>query len=225
MGRERAAGGRMMTWVEPFAVKICGLSTEEAIEAAADADYVGFVFAPSSRRVTPARAAALARRLPVSGGPRRVGLFVNEDPTTIRAIVETVGLDLVQLCGDETPSDARALGAPVLRATRPVGEVVWDDLAEGTAIGRLVVDAHRPGAYGGTGALADWTLASAIAARWPVMLAGGLTPDNVAAAIHIVRPWAVDTSSGVETEGHKDPTKIRAFVAAARAAALVQERQ
>jgi phosphoribosylanthranilate isomerase len=203
-------------------VKICGLRDPAALEAAvaAGADFVGVVFAPSPRRVTPDEAAALRRRIP-DGGPRLVGVFVDEAPATVRAIADTVGLDVVQLCGAE-PLETD-WGRPVIRAVRPSGRVPWRLLTPWTTCGaRLLVDAFQPGHYGGTGALGDWRVAARVARRWPILLAGGLRPENVAAAIATVRPWGVDVSSGVERDGRKDPATIVSFIERARAAAHAQ---
>jgi phosphoribosylanthranilate isomerase len=221
------------------AVKICGLREAAHVAAAltAGADMVGFVFAPSKRRVTPAEAAALIAGLhaqPGAAAPLAVGLFVNTPPEEIAAIVAATGVDLVQLCGDEPP-DAQALvtiGCPVIRIVRATPATfaeaeatiaAWQTaaaVADGLAApvrgpwgSRLLIglDAPHAGAYGGTGVTADWSLAATLAARHPIMLAGGLTPENVAAAVAQVRPWAVDVSSGVETAGVKDPARIAAF--------------
>lgn len=220
------------------AVKICGLREAAHVAAAvmAGADMIGFVFAPSKRRITPAEAAALIAGMRAHPGatPLAVGLFVNAPPEEIAATVAATGVDLVQLCGDEPP-DAKALvtiGCPVIRIVRATpatlaaaeaaiaawqaAAAVADGLAgpvRGPWGSRLLIglDAPHAGAYGGTGVAADWTLAASLAARQPIMLAGGLTPENVAAAVAQVRPWAVDVSSGVETAGVKDPARIAAF--------------
>ncbi|HMA34871.1 MAG TPA: phosphoribosylanthranilate isomerase [Chloroflexia bacterium] len=225
-------------------VKICGLREPAPVRAAAaaGAELIGFVFAPSKRQVAPAVAAVLIAALRQEWGaaaPRCVGLFVNEAPATIAGVVAACGLDLVQLCGDEPPGAATlvAIGVPVIRMLRPSSGdaaelaaqiAAWQAAAEaadalaGPVRGpwgrRLLIglDAPQAGAYGGTGRLADWTLAADLAAQQPIMLAGGLTPANVAAARAAVRPWAVDVSSGVETAGRKDPALIQAFVAAAQ---------
>ncbi|MBX6341232.1 MAG: phosphoribosylanthranilate isomerase, partial [Thermomicrobiaceae bacterium] len=147
----------------------------------------------------------------------------------LRAVVETLGLDLVQLSGDEPPDDLAALGRPAIKALRLGPDAGWDEarrLAERYLAGpapawALLVDAHVPGAYGGTGRRANWDLAARLAEEYPVILAGGLTPECVADAIEATRPLGVDVSSGVETDGVKDHEKIRAFVAAARAGRLV----
>jgi phosphoribosylanthranilate isomerase len=204
-------------------VKICGLRTVEHALAActAGADLIGLVFARSRRRVTVEEGAAIAAAVRAGAGPRPriVGLFVNEPPAAVAAVAQAVGLDLAQLSGDEPPEDADALSLPLIKALRLDGsarEDAWVRRA-GPRL-TLLADAHVPGAYGGTGVLADWARAAELARRAPLLLAGGLTPENVAAAIAAVRPAGVDVSSGVETDGVKDSAKIEAFLEAARAA-------
>lgn len=214
-------------------VKICGLQTiAHALAAAtAGADLIGLVFVPSSRRaISSAAASTIAAALRASPGlrPQIVGLFVNEPAATVNRLIAEVGLDLVQLSGDETPAQAAGIDRPLLKSIRLDGsaaEAEWIALADRQAgadraqpAPLLLVDAAVPGAYGGTGARADWGRAAALARRAPLLLAGGLTPENVAAAITQVRPWGVDVSSGVETGGVKDVARIAAFLAAARAA-------
>ena len=225
--------------------KICGLRDTTALRAAVDggAAFIGFVFAPSRRRIAPEDAAGLIRELRAGYGPAAplcVGLFVNEAPAEMARIVETCTLDVVQLCGDEAPGGGLllALGRPVIRVLRPAadatpGEVLqtaaaWHAAAvaadeQGCPVAgpwgsRLLIglDANHGGLYGGTGQTSDWTLAAAVARQIPLMLAGGLTPANVAAACRAVRPWLADVSSGVEQAGAKDPGLIRAFLAAVR---------
>lgn len=213
-------------------VKICGLRTiEHALVAAmAGADMIGLVFAPSRRQVDldQARAIAVAVRS-LSRPVLLVGLFVNAPPEQINTTVDIVGLDLVQLSGDEPASYAAQIARPLFKSVRlagNAGEQEWLALAASYSTAAppaaciqpltLLVDAHVPGAYGGTGARADWSRASELARRLPIMLAGGLDPENVAAAIVQVRPWGVDVSSGVEIAGVKDPAKIEEFIAAAR---------
>ncbi|GAB4427707.1 MAG: phosphoribosylanthranilate isomerase [Chloroflexi bacterium OHK40] len=203
-------------------VKICGLRTVEHALAAASADMLGLVFAPSRRQVSVEQAATIAAALRARGAPapRLVGLFVNASPASIITVASAVGLDLVQLSGDEPPEDADALSLPVIKAVRMDGsarETAWIRRAASGEL-TLLVDAHVPGAYGGTGVRADWQRAAELAATTPLILAGGLTPANVATAISAVRPLGVDVSSGVETDGHKDPAKIEAFLEAARSA-------
>jgi phosphoribosylanthranilate isomerase len=205
-------------------VKICGLRTiEHALVALeAGADLLGFIFAPARRRVSPAEAVAIGaavRAAPGGAGVGLVGVFANETPEYMAAIAAECGLDAIQLSGDENPRVLRDLPqrCAIIKAVRLAGadtEQSWLDMAGP----RLLVDAHVPGTYGGAGVVADWGRAAELAHRRPIMLAGGLTPGNVAAAIGQVRPWGVDVSSGVEIDGVKDSARIREFVTAVRAA-------
>ncbi|MBC8078561.1 MAG: phosphoribosylanthranilate isomerase, partial [Chloroflexales bacterium] len=147
-----------------------------------------------------------------------VGLFVNESAAAISAVAEQVGLDSVQLSGDEPPALADALALPVIKAIRLDGSAAEEAWLDRPTDRPLLLDAHVPGAYGGTGQRADWARAALLARQRPLLLAGGLSPENVAAAIAQVRPWGVDVSSGVEVDGHKDVGRMRAFIANARAA-------
>jgi phosphoribosylanthranilate isomerase len=207
-------------------VKMCGLrSSEHALAALeAGADMLGFILAPARRQVNPAEVAAIAADVRQAAYVRGrtvtlVGVFVNERPARMRAMVEECGLDAAQLSGDE-PADivSQLTGLPLLKAVRLAGtpaEQLW--LALGSPALHLLVDAHVPGAYGGAGVVADWGRAAELAREQPIVLAGGLSAENVGDAIRLVRPWAVDVSSGVETDGVKDVAKIQAFVAAVRA--------
>jgi phosphoribosylanthranilate isomerase len=204
-------------------VKICGLRSVEMALIAADAgaDMIGLLFAPSRRRVSVEEGAAIAAAVRDLGAtrPRLVGLFVNETPARVAAVAAAVGLDLAQLSGDEPPELADQLALPLIKSVRMDGsthEAGW--LQRAGAGCTLLVDAHLAGAYGGTGVVADWSRAAKLAARTPLILAGGLTPENVGAAIAAVRPLGVDVSSGIETDGAKDRHKIKAFLEAARAA-------
>lgn len=199
-------------------VKICGVQDEAAAlaAAAAGADAVGLIFAPSPRRVDLAQARRIVDALPPF--VTRVGVVVNESPDRLRALIDGVRLDAVQLHGDETPQDCaavRALGVTVIKAMAVSGPL---DAARLLAlpVAAVLLDTYRVGQRGGTGQPFDWCLAEPVARAMPVILSGGLRPDNVAAAIAAVRPYGVDASSGVETGGRKDPAKIRAFVEAAR---------
>lgn len=218
------------------AIKICGLSTvEHALAAArAGADLIGLVFAPSRRRVSPDQAAAMTTALrtdPSGARVRLVGLFVNEPADQINAVSDSCGLDYIQLSGDETPAQAAGIARPLIKALRlngQPGEAAWlQALQTGTPAVQfapcpLIVDAHVAGAYGGTGTLANWERAAALARQVPVLLAGGLTPENVAAALATVQPWGVDVSSGVERDGTKDTARIAAFIYAVRTVARSQ---
>lgn len=198
--------------------KICGLKTESAVETAAEhgADLIGFIFAPSRRRIDPPAAAALRSRLPATGAPGVVGVFVDEDPATVHAIADTVGLDYVQLCGRETVAEFAETGRPVIRAIRPNQRLQWRAYQRIVDSGAdLLVDSFQPGSAGGSGVVGDWMLGERLARRFGILLAGGLTPENVGAAIASVRPLGVDVSSGVETAGVKDTEKIRRFLVAA----------
>jgi len=211
--------------VKRLFVKICGITSPEDARVAIDAgaDALGFVFWPMSpRKVTPQRAAAIAAELPPF--VLRVGVFVDMARDEMARIADTVGLDLLQLHGDEPPEALANLPRRALKAVR-VGKGFESEEATryvAHAAG-LLVDTRLPGETqlpGGSGVPFDWRLVKGLAERVPfLVLAGGLGPANVAEAVRIVRPHAVDVSSGVETlPGRKDPAKIRAFVEAARAA-------
>lgn len=202
-------------------VKICGLTNAEdavvAVEAGADA--IGFVFHKKSPRCAEqAVVKAIVKDLPPFVLP--VGVFVNEDAKLVRDVMDSCGLALAQLHGDETAAYCETLGRSVLKAIRLRDRRSFLALAEfqGRAgVRGFLVDAFSPDAYGGTGQLADWSLAAEAAGVARILLAGGLTPENVAQAIEQVRPYGVDVSSGVEASpGKKDHEKVRAFVRAVR---------
>lgn len=228
-------------------VKICGLTRfEDALVALqAGADYLGFIFyPPSPRAIPPSDAAHLIAQLralmtanfdralapgPWPRPPLLVGVFVNESPTSAAAILDGCGLDLAQLSGDEPASDVTDPASPLFgrayKALRPRTPAEADDgaarfaAAPGDFGPRLLLDTPHGRLYGGTGETGDWGIASALAARLPgLMLAGGLTPANVAAAVAAVRPFAVDVAGGVErAPGIKDTDRVRAFIANAKA--------
>ena len=208
-------------------IKICGLTNLDDTLAAIDAgaDYLGFNFYPKSPRfITPEDCARIVAAIvtPHSSHVTRVGVFVDESPAQIAAILDNCGLNLAQLHGDEPPEHLTVLWGRAYKAFR--GTADGARYSAFTKIGcgapALLIDAHRPSAYGGTGTLADWTAAQAVAAKYPILLAGGLTPDNVAGAIAQVKPWGVDVASGVEAApGRKDQLKMRAFVQAVQAGA------
>jgi phosphoribosylanthranilate isomerase len=213
-------------------VKICGLTTAETVEAAVGggADYVGFVFyEPSPRSVTPAAAGALARR--VQGRAKVVALFVDPDDELLNRVIAEVDPDLIQLHGSETPDRVAAIrnrwGRPVMKAvpveTRRDAETAlkYRDSAD-----LILFDAKPPQGTmealpGGNGVPFDWGALIGMRGKVPFMLSGGLTPENVAAAIRLTSAETVDVSSGVEVRpGEKDPDRIRRFLAAAKAAAV-----
>ncbi|GAB4566610.1 MAG: phosphoribosylanthranilate isomerase [Geothermobacteraceae bacterium] len=204
-------------------VKICGItSLEDALAAvAAGADALGFVFYDQSpRAVEPAVAARIIRQLPPF--VTTVGLFVNETRERVEEVMRGCGLDLIQLHGDETPEDCRFAGRRVVKALRVRDAASLKD-ADRYDVAGLLLDAWSDDVYGGSGKRFDWTLLQSFADRRPVILAGGLTPENVGDAIRTVRPFAVDVSSGVESApGVKDPEKVRAFIAAATKAGSLE---
>ncbi len=200
-------------------IKICGLTRPEDVDAAvaAGADAIGFVFyPPSPRHVTPQQAAALVRRLPPF--VLAVGLFVNEDPARIQSILQQVPLNLLQFHGDEGPEDCSRWARPYLRAARVQPGLDLIQYASAFSGARaLLLDAFVEG-YGGGGHVFDWRLIPPHLPL-PVILSGGLTPENVSDAVRRVRPVAVDVSSGVEVaKGIKDHQRMADFVAAVRAA-------
>ena len=195
-------------------VKICGLiDVETALFAAyAGADAVGFVFADGPRRIEVEKARVIGAALPPFVA--RVGVFVNEAQDSVRKTAAACGLTALQLHGDEDADYCRGFTLPVLKAIRMRPGIDLALLARFPAAG-FVLDSFNPGQAGGTGRTFPWEL-SVKRPEVPVILAGGLTAENIAQAICLVRPYAVDVSSGVETGGRKDLDKIRKFIAAAR---------
>ena len=197
-------------------VKICGLCRAEDVHAAvmAGADAVGLVFvAGSPRIVEAARAAELARRIPPF--VERVGLFADADPGLIRATLAQVPLSLLQFHGREEPAFCRLFGLPYVKAISAAEMTVGEAEQRYPDAAGILVDSHRPGGLGGTGRVVDWRAVTP--GRLPLILAGGLTPDNVAAAVRIVQPWAVDVSSGVESApGIKDAHAMQRFIEEAK---------
>ena len=194
-------------------VKICGIKRLEdalaAVEAGADAIGLNF-WRPGRRYVAPETARVIARSLPPF--LTRVGVFADEDPETIRKIADLCGLDALQLHGSESPEFCRQFDRPVIKSIKVRGPESLDGLAR-YRVAAFLLDTHVPGEMGGTGRPFDWSLAARAKAAGPVILSGGLTPENVGDAIRAASPYAVDVASGVETGGQKDPAKIRAFVA------------
>jgi len=194
-------------------VKVCGITRLEDAVAAVDAGAgaIGFVFWPESPRfVDPYRARAIAAELPPF--VTAVGLFVNQPLAYVNGVAALVRLGAAQLHGDETPAFAAGVAAPVIRALPVDAAAAWP------AGATLLLDAHDPVKRGGTGRTIDWAAAADVAARRRVLLAGGLTPDNVADAIARVRPFGIDVSSGVErAPGVKDHQRLRALFEAVHA--------
>jgi phosphoribosylanthranilate isomerase len=201
----------------PPKVKICGITRPEdaALAARAGADAIGLNFWPRSRRrVDVEQARRIVEALPPLVAA--VGVFVNQPRADVLAIAARARLQVVQLHGDEPPDACEGFPLPVWKALRLASPLPLAWLDEWKGVQGFVLDAADPG-YGGSGRTCDWECAREAAARAPVVLAGGLTPDNVAAAIRAVRPWAVDVASGVESApGVKDPEKVAAFVRRAK---------
>lgn len=202
-----------MNTMAPPRIKICGLTRVQDMQAAvaAGVDAVGLVFYPDSpRHVTIEQAVELCRHVPPF--VTIVGLFVNASRAEVHRVIEAVPLNLLQFHGDETADQCEGFGVPYLKAARVRPGVDLLEFAAQFASARaLLLDTWTP-AYGGSGESFDWSLVPA-SCPLPVILSGGLTPDNVAKAIRQVHPVAVDVSSGVESaKGIKDAAKIRAFV-------------
>ncbi|MEY6432100.1 phosphoribosylanthranilate isomerase [Thioalkalicoccus limnaeus] len=199
-------------------VKLCGLTREADVDAAvaAGADAIGLVFwSPSPRAVTPAQAQALIRGVPPF--VTTVGLFVDETPEAVRRVLSEVPLDLLQFHGHEDPDYCRGFARPWIKAVamRPGVDLAAVATRYQEAAG-LLLDAYDPARPGGTGQCFDWTRIPVRLAR-RIILAGGLTPANVATAIRQVRPYAVDVSGGIEAaKGVKDAAKIAAFMQGVR---------
>jgi phosphoribosylanthranilate isomerase len=197
-------------------VKVCGTTSEEdaLLAVAMGADAVGFVFAPSPRQVHPQLVADIVKRLPAD--VLTVGVFRDESPERVAQIVNGSGLRAAQLHGHESPETARWVRqrVPFVIQAFAAGDAAVSRAAD-YGVDAVIVDAPSPG----SGQVFDWRLADGVPGGQRLILAGGLDPDNVGEAIARVRPWGVDVVTGVEaTPGHKDPRKVRAFVAAAREA-------
>lgn len=190
-------------------VKICGVTTmEDALFCAgAGADLLGFIFYEASPRfISPALAAKIIARLP--SGVTPVGVFVNQERAAIERTTIETAIRLIQLSGDERPDDCRGFGVPVVKAFRLRSTNDAEQLRE-YHLAAAMLDSATGSSYGGSGVLADFSVALAMKAYHPLFLAGGLTPDNVADAAARVRPYAVDVNSGVEASpGKKDHAKV-----------------
>jgi len=200
-------------------VKICGITSEEdaLLGVAMGADALGFVFAPSTRQVAAGHVRDIVRRLPPE--VLTVGVFRDESPQRVVEIVNTVGLRAAQLHGHETVEQTRLVRSKVPFVIKgfPAGDPALER-ADDFGADAILLDSHAPG----SGEMFDWSLAEGAPINRRVILAGGLTPDNVAEAIERVRPWGVDVSTGVEVDdgpGRKDARKVRDFIRTAKAAA------
>ncbi len=204
-------GGRAETM---FRIKICGVTSVEdadlAAESGADAVGVNF-FAGSPRYVPPGSAASIVRAVR-EGGATPVGVFVNERPEFIEAICRDLGIEVVQLSGNEPRDEAARLPFRRIKAVRVAGGFDAEALRD-YPCDAFLLDAGGPGEFGGTGRTLDWAGIPGISGTRAWMLAGGLTPENVGRAIRLARPGGVDVASGVEDRpGHKDATKVKLFI-------------
>jgi phosphoribosylanthranilate isomerase len=201
-------------------VKICGITNEDdaLFAVAMGADAVGFVFAPSTRQIAPQQVYDITRRLPPE--ILTVGVFRDEAPSRVIDIVNRAGVRAAQMHGHESPADVQLVAAQVRWVIKGFAAGSPDARrADEFGTDMILVDATTPG----SGTMFDWSLAAEVPDGPKLILAGGLTPDNVAAAVHQVQPWGVDVSTGVEkSPGKKDALKVKAFIERARQAAPVQ---
>ncbi len=203
-------------------IKICGIKTlNDALNAIeAGADYLGFNFYPKSVRFIEKETCAEITSVLKREHPqiKLVGVFVNSPVDEVKNILETCHLDLAQLHGDETPEMLESFNGKAFKAIRLSATTSVHPFTKQSVDGpALLVDAAVKGVYGGSGVIADWSAAAELAKKYPLLLAGGLTPENVADAVRRVQPWGVDVASGVESvAGEKDAVKMSAFVKAVK---------
>ena len=210
-------------------VKICGITRGEHALAAAEAgaDFIGLVLAPSRRQIALDEAIPLALAIhSINRHPQVIGVFVNFEINAVNRIADAMQLDWVQLSGSESWQYCREITRPVIKVIHIAGQSSADIISS-VETGyktmadkqfKFLLDTSKRNFYGGTGETFDWNIAKEVAGKYPVVIAGGLTPENVGTLIEQVRPWAVDVSSGVETSGKKDTAKIIAFIQAVRKA-------
>jgi phosphoribosylanthranilate isomerase len=209
-------------------VKICGIrdKTHALVAVEAGADFIGLVLAPSQRQVSPQKALPLVEVVRgLRSPPAVVGVFVNAAAQEVNHIADYCQLDWVQLSGDETWQYCQELKKAIIKVIHVSSGQKTDEILADIEMGYqllpekelvCLLDSRVGGAYGGTGQVFNWQLAREVSVRFPVMIAGGLTPANVGQLVREVQPWGVDVSTGVESNGLKDASKIRAFVKAVR---------
>lgn len=211
-------------------IKICGLSEiQHALAAAkAGADFIGLVFAPSRRQVSAKKALQIVKAIrSLRPHPDIVGVFVNSASGEVNRIADYCNLDWVQLSGDETWDYCQQIERPIIKTVHVSNAKTSEEVVSEIAMGYqllprqdfvFLVDSRVGDSYGGTGQAFDWKLAKEASARFSVIIAGGLTPNNVGQLVKEVWPWGVDVSTGVETDGQKDVAKITAFIRVVRTA-------
>lgn len=201
-------------------IKICGLTQIEPALLAGQAgvDFIGLVLAPSRRQVTPEKARELVQAVRGSGTrPAVVGVFVNRSAEEVNRIADYCSLDWVQLSGHESWAYCQEIKKPIIKVIHVSPGTTVEEVLSNIETGHRRLAKKEfvcllDSTYGGSGQTFDWDVAIEVAAWFPVIVAGGLTPTNVGQLLKAVRPWGVDVSSGVETDGQKDPAKIRTFI-------------
>jgi len=198
-------------------VKICGIRNWEEARLVLDAgiDTLGFIFAKSPRQIKPEAAREIITKLPPF--TVKVGVFVDEPRHSLLEIATFCRLDVLQLHGEEPPQYCKNITQSVIKTFRVRDNSFLKAMESYSQVKGFLLDAYIPGVAGGTGQTFNWELArEALTCGRPIILAGGLTPENVGTAVRVIRPYAVDVASGVETNGRKDPARIRAFLEAIR---------